>query len=96
MVQPDKGYGFITEDDGRDVFRVLQRDTGEGYQNLEENQKVESDVTGGPKAPRRQTWAPWRNDRKAVPRDPSRTWRVPRFGISAPGGGPSKGGLQDR
>jgi CspA family cold shock protein len=48
---PDKGYGFITQDDGPDVFVHFSAITGEGYRNLDENQKVEFDVTQGPKGP---------------------------------------------
>ena len=48
---PDKGYGFITQEDGPDVFVHFSAISGEGYRNLEENQKVEFDVTQGPKGP---------------------------------------------
>ena len=48
---PDKGYGFITQDDGPDVFVHFSAISGEGYRNLDENQKVEFDVTQGPKGP---------------------------------------------
>ena len=48
---PDKGYGFITQDDGPDVFVHFSAIQGEGYRNLEENQKVEFDVTPGQKGP---------------------------------------------
>ena len=46
----DKGYGFITQDDGGpDVFVHFSAIAGAGYRNLDENQKVEYDVTQGPK-----------------------------------------------
>jgi cold shock protein len=48
---PDKGFGFITQDDGPDVFVHFSAIQGEGYRNLEENQKVEFDVTPGEKGP---------------------------------------------
>ena len=48
---PDKGYGFITQDDGPDVFVHFSAIQGEGYRNLEVNQKVEFDVTQGDKGP---------------------------------------------
>jgi CspA family cold shock protein len=48
---PDKGYGFITQENGPDVFVHFSAITGEGYRNLEENQKVEFDVTQGQKGP---------------------------------------------
>jgi CspA family cold shock protein len=46
---PDKGYGFITREDGPDVFVHFSAIQGEGYRNLDENQKVEFDITQGPK-----------------------------------------------
>jgi cold shock protein len=48
---PDKGYGFIAQEDGPDVFVHFDAIQGEGYKNLAENQKVEFDVTQGPKGP---------------------------------------------
>ena len=48
---PDKGYGFITREDGPDVFVHFSAIQGEGYKNLEENQQVEFDVTQGDKGP---------------------------------------------
>ena len=48
---PDKGFGFITREDGPDVFVHFSAIQGDGYRNLEENQKVEFDVTQGPKGP---------------------------------------------
>ena len=46
-----KGYGFITPDDGRgDLFVHFSAisDTG-GYRTLDEGQRVEFEVTQGPK-----------------------------------------------
>jgi len=49
---PEKGFGFITPDDGSpDVFVHFSAISGDGYRNLEENQKVEYDVTQGQKGP---------------------------------------------
>lgn len=49
---PEKGFGFITQDDGGpDVFVHFSAISGVGYRNLEENAKVEFDVTQGPKGP---------------------------------------------
>lgn len=48
---PDKGFGFITQDGGPDVFVHFSAIEGAGYRNLEENEKVEFDVTSGPKGP---------------------------------------------
>ena len=46
----EKGYGFITQDDGGpDVFVHFSSITGAGYRNLDENQKVEFEVTQGQK-----------------------------------------------
>jgi CspA family cold shock protein len=44
-----KGYGFITRDDGKDVFVHYSAVKGDGYKTLEEGQEVEFDVTQGPK-----------------------------------------------
>jgi cold shock protein len=48
---PDKGYGFITQENGPDVFVHFSAIQGEGYRNLEENQAVEFEVTQGDKGP---------------------------------------------
>jgi CspA family cold shock protein len=49
---PEKGYGFITPDDGsKDVFVHCSAIVGEGYRNLQEGQKVEFEVTQGQKGP---------------------------------------------
>ncbi|GBD29123.1 MAG: cold-shock protein [Armatimonadota bacterium] len=49
---PEKGYGFITPDDGsKDVFVHYSAIVGEGYRNLQEGQKVEFEVTQGQKGP---------------------------------------------
>ena len=48
---PEKGFGFISQEDGPDVFVHFSAIAGEGYKNLEENQQVEFDVTQGPKGP---------------------------------------------
>jgi CspA family cold shock protein len=48
---PDKGYGFISQEDGPDVFVHFSAIAGEGFRNLEENQRVEFEVTEGQKGP---------------------------------------------
>jgi CspA family cold shock protein len=49
---PDKGFGFIAPDDGSaDVFVHFSAIESTGYRTLEENQKVEYNVTQGPKGP---------------------------------------------
>ena len=48
----EKGFGFITPEDGSpDVFVHFSAIAGDGYRNLEENAKVEYDVTQGQKGP---------------------------------------------
>ena len=47
----EKGYGFISQDDGPDVFVHFSAIQGTGYRNLEENMKVEFDLTQGQKGP---------------------------------------------
>ena len=48
----EKGYGFISQDDGgADVFVHFSAIDASGYRSLEENQRVEFDVTAGPKGP---------------------------------------------
>jgi CspA family cold shock protein len=47
----EKGYGFISQEGGPDVFVHFSAIEGEGYRNLEEGQSVEFDVTQGQKGP---------------------------------------------
>ena len=44
-----KGYGFIQQDDGTDIFVHFSAIQGEGYKALEEGQPVEFEITEGPK-----------------------------------------------
>ena len=46
-----KGFGFITDENGKDVFVHYSGLNMEGYKNLEENQQVEFDVVDGEKGP---------------------------------------------
>jgi cold shock protein len=49
---PDKGYGFISQDGGRgDVFVHFSAIQSEGYRSLDENQRVEFEVVQGLKGP---------------------------------------------
>jgi CspA family cold shock protein len=47
----EKGFGFITGEDGKDVFAHFSQINSEGYKSLEEGQKVSFDVVKGPKGP---------------------------------------------
>ena len=48
----EKGFGFIAQEDGGDdVFVHYSSIQTQGYKSLDENQKVEFDVTQGPKGP---------------------------------------------
>ena len=44
-----KGYGFITTDEGRDVFCHFSAIQGNGYRTLDEGQRVTLEVEMGPK-----------------------------------------------
>lgn len=46
-----KGYGFITAEDGRDVFVHFSGLNMEGFKTLEEGASVEFDITDGAKGP---------------------------------------------
>jgi CspA family cold shock protein len=46
-----KGYGFISTDEGKDVFVHFSAIKGEGFRTLYEGQKVELDVEDSPKGP---------------------------------------------
>lgn len=48
----DKGFGFITQDEGGpDVFVHFSAINSSGYRELQENQRVSYDVTQGAKGP---------------------------------------------
>jgi CspA family cold shock protein len=46
-----KGYGFISDESGKDVFVHYSGLTGDGFKSLEEGQNVEFDVQDGAKGP---------------------------------------------
>jgi len=45
----EKGYGFITPDNGPDVFVHYSAIQTSGYRKLEAGEKVEFEITEGPK-----------------------------------------------
>jgi len=47
----DKGFGFITTEEGTDVFAHFSQIKKEGFKTLEEGQKVSFDVVEGAKGP---------------------------------------------
>jgi cold shock protein len=48
----DKGFGFITPDEGSgDVFAHFSAISGDGFRSLEENQRVSFTITQGAKGP---------------------------------------------
>ena len=48
----EKGFGFIEQaDGGPDVFVHYSAIDSDGYRSLDENQKVEFEITQGPKGP---------------------------------------------
>ncbi|GAA1624858.1 putative cold-shock DNA-binding protein [Kribbella voronezhensis] len=55
----EKGFGFIAQDGGgADVFVHYSAITTDGYRSLDENQKVEFDLTQGPKGPQAENVRP--------------------------------------
>jgi len=47
-----KGYGFIEQEDGKDLFVHYTGIKGDGFKNLQEGESVEFDVADGEKGPK--------------------------------------------
>ncbi|XOW20638.1 cold-shock protein [Lactococcus cremoris] len=48
---PDTGFGFITSEDGQDVFAHFSQIQTSGFKTLDEGQKVTFDVEAGQRGP---------------------------------------------
>ena len=53
-----KGFGFIEQESGPDVFAHFSNITGSGFKTLAEGQKVEFTVTDGQKGPQAENIVP--------------------------------------
>ena len=47
----EKGYGFITDENGKDIFAHYSAIQGDGYKALENGQAVSFDVVDGARGP---------------------------------------------
>ncbi len=47
----EKGFGFITGEDGKDVFAHYSQINKDGYKTLEEGEEVTFELAQGPKGP---------------------------------------------
>ena len=53
-----KGFGFIEQENGPDVFAHFSNISGDGFKSLAEGQKVEFTVTQGQKGPQAENIIP--------------------------------------
>ena len=54
----DKGFGFIEQENGPDVFVHFRSIVGEGFKTLSEGQRVQFEVTQGQKGPQAEKVTP--------------------------------------
>jgi CspA family cold shock protein len=54
----DKGFGFIEQENGPDVFVHFRSIVGEGFKTLNEGQRVQFEVTQGQKGPQAENVTP--------------------------------------
>ncbi len=47
----EKGYGFITAENGKDIFAHFSQIQKDGYKTLTEGEAVSFEITEGPKGP---------------------------------------------
>jgi len=47
----EKGYGFISQSEGKDVFVHFSAIQGDGFKSLDEGDRVAFDLAEGPKGP---------------------------------------------
>jgi len=47
----NKGYGFISQENGEDIFVHYSAIQPQGFKTLDEGQAVEFEITQGPKGP---------------------------------------------
>jgi CspA family cold shock protein len=53
-----KGFGFLTQENGPDVFAHFSNIKGDGFRTLAEGQKVEFVITQGKKGPQAENITP--------------------------------------